>query len=406
MPQVFDESTYTWLGHFDSPFPCTGQHLLNSRLVVKDVFHIAGLPTGAGNPDWLASHSIPDTTASVVRSLLESGTTLIGKTQSDELAYSLNGLNVHYGAPPNPWNSQRLPGGSSTGSAVAVAVGEADVGLGSDTGGSIRVPASYNGLFGLRPSHGLIATDGMLPLAPLFDTVGWMTRDASTLRHVGDTLLPDYLPLRNGKNGELAEMRILEPTIDDVPLWDRAHDEWLECQEGIRVSERIQVSDDWLSRASRCFRILQGRAIWRTHGDWIMANQPRFASDIHERFEWCRTLTEADEQSALAEQSSLVSDIGSWLKGADAVVLPTTPGPAPLLNAGSQWMNCYRRQLMGLTAPAGLAGLPQLHLPVLTFEQAPAGVSLLGARCSDRVLLQLAEDVFAGDQRPRREPVQ
>ena len=404
MSQIFDQRTYAWLGHFASPSQCTGQRLLNSRLVVKDVFHVAGIPTGAGNPDWLASHPVPDITAPVVRTLLESSTTLVGKTQSDELAYSLNGLNVHYGAPLNPWDSQRLPGGSSTGSAVAVAVGEADIGLGSDTGGSIRVPASYNGLFGLRPSHGLISTEGMLPLAPLFDTVGWMTRDAATLRDVGEVLLPNDMPVQ--KNGEMAEVRVLEPTVDNVPLWDQAHEQWLERQQGVHVLERIRVSDDWLSRASSCFRILQGRAIWRSHGDWIIANQPRFASDIHERVEWCRTLTESDEQSALADQSALVDDIESLLAGVDAAVMPTTPGPAPLLDAGSQWMNRYRRQLMGLTAPAGLAGLPQLHLPVLAREQAPAGVSLLGARCSDRVLLQLAQHICGAEQQHRGEPVQ
>ncbi len=389
-----DQRVFAWRGHYPNPRVGSGS-LAGLRLGVKDLFHIAGLPTAAGNPDWLASHSIPEQTSPVVTQLLNAGAELIGKTQTDELAYSLNGLNIHYGAPINPRSPERLPGGSSSGSAVAVAAGDIDIGLGTDTGGSIRVPASYNGLFGIRTSHGLISSEQMVPLAPLFDTVGWLTRDAKTLAQVGEVLLPDNLP----RAFERSSLRIaLLLPLQNGALWTPAHQAWLKDQpmlQGFKPQgfKSIALNSDWLTRASQCFRTLQGRSIWQTHGDWISTNNPTFSPDIHARFQWCATLTDADQSSAEIERASLQLDINSWFTDVDLVLLPTTPGASPLLGADARWMDTYRSQLMGLTAPAGLAGLPQVHLPVLIDQGAPCGVSLLGKRGSDKALLQLAIDL-------------
>ena len=389
-----DQRVFAWRGHYPNPRAGSGS-LAGLRLGVKDLFHIAGLPTAAGNPDWLASHAIPEHTSPVVTQLLDAGAELIGKTQTDELAYSLNGLNIHYGAPINPRSPERLPGGSSSGSAVAVAAGDIDIGLGTDTGGSIRVPASYNGLFGIRTSHGLISSEQMVPLAPLFDTVGWLTRDANTLAQVGEVLLPDNL----SRNFERSSLRIaLLLPLQNGALWTPAHKAWLNEQpmlHGFKPQgfKSVMLNSDWLTRASQCFRTLQGRSIWQTHGEWISQNQPTFAPDIHARFQWCATLTDADQTAAEIERASLQVDIDSWFADVDLILLPTTPGAAPLLGADFNWMDSYRSQLMGLTAPAGLAGLPQVHLPVLNDQGAPCGVSLLGKRGSDKALLQLAIDL-------------
>lgn len=383
---AFDQRVFAWRGHYANPHTGSGS-LAGLRLGVKDLFHIAGLPTAAGNPDWLASHPVPEQTSPVVMQLLGAGAELIGKTQTDELAYSLNGLNIHYGAPLNPHCPERLPGGSSSGSAVAVVAGDIDIGLGSDTGGSIRVPASYNGLFGIRTSHGLISREQMVPLAPLFDSVGWLTRDAKTLAQVGEVLLPDHLP----RSFEYKSLRIaLLLPFQDRALWTPAHQAWLNNQLLLQNSQSIALNSAWLSRASQCFRTLQGRAIWHTHGDWITAHNPSFAPDIHARLQWCATLTEADQRAAEIERASLCADINSWFAHVDLILLPTTPGAAPLLSAKTDWMDSYRSQLMGLTAPAGLAGLPQVHLPVLMDQNAPCGISLLGKAGSDKALLQLA----------------
>jgi amidase len=382
----FDQRVFAWRGHYPNANAGSGS-LAGLRLGVKDLFHIAGLPTAAGNPDWLASHAIPGQTSPVVTQLLSAGAELIGKTQTDELAYSLNGLNIHYGAPINPRNPERLPGGSSSGSAVAVAAGDIDIGLGTDTGGSIRVPASYNGLFGIRTSHGLISCEQMVPLAPLFDTVGWLTRDAKTLAQVGEVLLPDTLP----RQFEHKSLRIaLLLPLQNGALWTPAHQAWLKEQPMLQGFKPILLNSDWLTRASQCFRTLQGLAIWQTHGDWISAQKPTFAPDIHARFQWCATLTDADQVAAEAERKRLRADIEDWFTDVNLILLPTTPGAAPLLGAEAHWMETYRSQLMGLTSPAGLAGLPQIHLPVLTEAGAPCGVSLLGKHGSDKALLQLA----------------
>lgn len=360
--------------------------LAELRLGVKDLFDIAGLPTGAGNPDWLATHPIPDQTSPVVKQLLSEGAVLVGKTQTDELAYSLNGVNIHYGAAINPVCPNRLAGGSSSGSAVAVAAHVIDIGLGTDTGGSIRVPASYNGLYGIRTSHGVIDKKHVVPLAPRFDTVGWMTRDAVTLERVGQVLLPDAQVLFDKP---MLRVAVLCPELEQ-PLWTHPHERWLLAQPNLTVVKRVQLTSEWLNRASTCFRILQGREIWKTHGEWITHAMPTFAPDIDARFKWCSTLTQEDEKRAEHARVCLLEEINTWFFDVDLVVLPTTPGPAPLLDADAHWMDIYRSQLMGLTAAAGLAGFPQVHLPVLQQDGAPYGISLLGRAGDDKALLQLA----------------
>ncbi len=380
----FDQRVFSWRGNYKASPISTGS-LAGVRLGVKDLFHIAGLPTGAGNPDWRASHPVPEHTSPIVVKLLNAGAELIGKTQTDELAYSLNGLNIHYGAPLNPKCSARLPGGSSSGSAVAVALGEVDIGLGTDTGGSIRVPASYNGLFGIRTTHGLLSSDHMVPLAPRFDTVGWLAASAGMLVRAGEVLLPSTdiawdldRPLKVG---------VITP---ESGLWANAHDRWLASQPALIEQCRLPVGTAWFNRASQCFRTLQGRDSWQTHGDWITQNKPTFAPDIQARFEWASQLTTEQQSAAEAERLELEHEINNWFEGVDLLLMPTTPGPAPLLGASAEWMDNYRNQLMGLTAPAGLAGLPQVHLPVLTSEDAPIGISLLGPKGLDLDLLKLA----------------
>ncbi|RKR07498.1 amidase [Kushneria sinocarnis] len=238
--------------------------LAGLRLAVKDLFDVKGRVTGAGNPDWRGEQTPAGQDASAVAVLRAAGACFVGKTQTDELAYSLNGANMHYGTPLNPAAPDRLPGGSSSGSAVAVAQGEADIGLGTDTGGSIRVPASYNGLFGLRPSHGVMATEGLVPLAPPFDTVGWLCRDLATLGAVAETLLPGA-PVEAD-----SDLQLLLPEGAPAEL---AHRMTRYLPE--RPTGSIGLTQAWLSHVSQTFRVLQGRAIWRTHGDWITRCQPR-----------------------------------------------------------------------------------------------------------------------------------
>lgn len=365
--------------------------LAGQRLAVKDLFDIEGEVTGAGNPDWAAAQRPARRTATSVKTLLNAGAALAGKTQTDEFAYSLNGANVHYGTPVNPKAPDRLPGGSSSGSAIAVARGEAEVGLGTDTGGSIRIPASYNGLWGLRPSHGAISSDGLVPLAPCFDTVGWLCRDHDTLASVAEVLLP-----KTCIDAPDSVMTLLAPEAlaGEASRFRQA----LGARQDLLVQS---LSNQWLAHLGRTFRVLQGRDIWRVHGEWITREQPRLAPDIEARFQWCATLTELDEQTARRAREEIIDALRTFSDdGAQLLALPTAPGASPLLSLTGRRLETYREHLMGMTALAGLWGAPQLSMPLLSDDRdggghAPWGVSLLGAPGQDRHLVTRARTTRA-----------
>lgn len=357
------------------------------RLAVKDLFHVTGIPTSAGNPDWLRTHSVPKQTNSTVEKLLRFGAQYVGKSVTDELAYSLNGQNNHYGTPMNVLSPERLPGGSSSGSAVAVAADMADIGLGTDTGGSIRVPASYNGLFGLRPSHGAIAMDNMVPLAPSFDTVGWVTRTLDELHQVGKLLLPESSPLSTKPI-----CGVLDKVIDTAahkPLINQ----WIS---GLSLDTLCLSEFDPQSLGlSEAFRVLQGYEIWQQHGDWFKHTNPTMADDIRTRFLQCELITAEHVATAQQVQNILKQQLEVIFTTCDVLVLPTTPGIAPLLTTSSEALAEYRQFLLSMTAIAGLAGLPQLHLPLFNIDGAACGVSLIGPRGSDMTLIELAQRIVS-----------
>lgn len=354
--------------------------LVGSRLAVKDLFDIEGFITGCGNPDWRASHPPASATASVVQSLMQAGARVVGKTQTDELAYSLNGANVHYGTPVNPVANGRLPGGSSSGSAVAVASGQADIGVGTDTGGSIRIPSSYCGLYGLRPTWGAISLAGAQALAPSFDTAGLMCRDPDLLRRAADVVLPAQSP-RHYKRAVL-----LLPEGVEVP-----QAEVIARLAGLGLeTSAIELSEARMTLASEAFRLLQGREIWQTHGAWLQDVDPELAPDIKARLDWCQTLTDSDEERGHLLQQEVVAWLGSLTCDADTLIcLPSAPGAAPLLDIGATELAAYRNRLMGMTALAGLWGAPVTAVPWLEDANAPWGISLVGKPGDDRALLDL-----------------
>ncbi|WP_137167320.1 amidase [Salinimonas lutimaris] len=363
------------------------QPLKHLRLAVKDLFHMQGLPTSAGNPDWLLSHPVAETTHSSVITLLQAGARFVGKTITDELAYSLNGQNAHYGTPQNPVTPDRLPGGSSSGSAVAVAAGLADIGLGTDTGGSIRVPASYQGLFGLRPTHGAVPCDNMVALAPSFDTVGWMTRSLSVMRSVAEVLLGS-----SDSRAPSCGVAILSAHINAHPYTHQLKHtlrQWEKTDLAFTPVDAIPA-DLALGEA---FRYLQGAEIAREHGSWLQQQKPIIAPDIQARLDWCMTITAQQEQQARQTRTHWCEIIYPLLDKYEALIIPTTPGLAPRLTTPDSSLSAYRQTLLTYTAMAGLAGLPQLHIPCLTEHGAPYGLSLIGARNSEQQLLQLAHQL-------------
>jgi amidase len=379
--------------HSASPDFAKTQHtaapLHNMRLAVKDLFDVQGIPTAAGNPDWLRTHPIPNKTNAAVAALIAHGAMYVGKTLTDELAYSLNGQNVHYPTLVNPINPDRLPGGSSSGSAVAVAAKLAEIGLGTDTGGSIRVPASYNGLFGLRTSHGLIRRDNIVPLAPSFDTVGWMCSNIDDLEKVAHVLLPPA----NANALMQAPLKLSIATNLVACCEQSAHiTDMLDTIKNANVFNITQNSIDTDAfMISKTFRTLQGFDIWQQHSHWINRTAPTFAKDIQQRFDWCKTITLQDYRDAIRCQQSFTAYIESQLQQYDAILMPTTPGLAPLLDSPAKALSEYRNDLLTFTAIAGLAGLPQIHLPLFTINNAPCGISLIAPKNQDLRLINIAK---------------
>jgi len=383
--------------------PAAKGKLSGLKFAVKDVFSVRGHTSGAGNPDWLRTHHPAPRHAEAVRRLLENGATLAGITHTDELMYSLNGENDHYGTPVNPKAPDRIPGGSSSGSAVAVAEGSADFALGTDTGGSVRVPASYCGVFGFRPTHGAVPADGVIPLAESFDTVGWMARSADLLRSVGEVLLGG----KAGAGGEPApaadgaavpaRLRVLLPK-ESWACAPEASREALRaaldaCRlEGMRL-EPVTLTESGLADWVDAFRVLQGWEIWKNHGAWISEVRPKFGPDIAARFRWAASLTDADRAAAARRREEIRAKLDALLAGDTLIAQPTTPSSAPLRGMAGEKLEALRSRTLMLCCIAGLGGLPQVTLPLAETGGAPVGLSFIARRGMDLPLLAWAAEM-------------
>ncbi|MGR6546052.1 amidase [Paenibacillus tundrae] len=401
--------------------PPTGTGELNGlTFAVKDVFDIQGVTSGAGNPDWLRTHEAADSTAPALLSLLASGARLIGTTQTDELMYSLNGENAHYGTPINPLAPDRIPGGSSSGSAVAAAAGLVHFAIGTDTGGSVRIPSSYCGLYGFRPTHGAVSAEGVIPLARSFDTVGWMSQSPNILLDVGKVLLENRSATLQddelGKTNAIQDAHTesdVEPTFSRFLIADEAWSlpeendrstllsklyelpNWKQDSTSIQLTAPTESLADW----SAAFRVLQGLEIAHEHSDWLIKERPTFGPGIAERFEWACSL----EVSAHTNESDLRIRIRSSLVellGEDGLLaIPTAPGSAPLLGLQGAQAEAYRAKTMQLSCIAGLTGLPQVTVPVIREDGLPIGLSFIGGANTDLKLLRWMAEHFTEEVR-------
>ena len=360
---------------------------------VKDAIDIAGARTGFGNPEWLRTHPPATKSATAVQRLLDAGADMVGKTHSDELAYSLTGENVHYGTPRNPRDASRIPGGSSNGSAAAVAGGLVDFALGTDCGGSVRLPASYCGILGFRPTHGRIPLDGVIPFGPSFDVVGWFARNAGILRSVGDAILdpaPEPRPFRRVLIARDA-FGLVDPAIAAALARPVA-----EVVERIGASVEVVVCPTDLDHWREVFQTIQAAEIWQNHGDWVRRNHPGFGPGVRERFEAASHVSASDLARSRAERADIVRHLDELVGEGDVLVLPTSPRVAPLRNLPVAEVEvAYRNQAVALLCIAGLGGLPQISLPLGEAEGLPLGLSLVGRRGSDEALLDLAVDLLA-----------
>ncbi|MBD0860672.1 DUF3225 domain-containing protein [Gordonia sp. zg691] len=355
-------------------------------IAVKDLFAVAGERIGAGTPAHLELAPVETEHASAVAALLRHGATVTGIAHTDELAYSLGGTNPHYGTPPNPAAPGRIPGGSTSGPAVAVSGGEVDLGLGTDTAGSIRVPASYQGIWGFRPTHGLIDTTGLLSLAPSFDAVGLMARDIDTVRLGADILVTDG---RGDADADITEI-VVDPTLLAYAEPEVAQSFWsavrtLDSSLALRYHD---VTDGRLPTWFHAFRTVQAHEAWRSHGEFLTDHPDAVATDVAARFRIASAVSATEADDARAEIVRARAHLDGVLGAGTALLLPSAAGPAPLRTEGSA--ERARTATLHLTCLASLSGRPAISAPCLTADGAPVGLSAVGAVGADHTLLRFA----------------
>lgn len=368
--------------------------LSGKTFAIKDLYDVAGHKTSGGNPEWLETHAPATQTSPLVENLLAAGADAVGKTICDELFYAFTGANARYGTPVNTKAPDRMPGGSSSGSAAAVAGGLCDFSLGSDTGGSSRVPASFCGIYGIRPTHGRLDGSHAMAMAPSFDAPGWFASDPALFRDVGAFLLDG--------NKQAAD-------IDTVIIGDFAFSHAdSDVADPLRafldnVGKQFPAVDHLdhapghmdLAHCLETFRIIQAFETWQTFGDWIEEHNPALGPGIKERFAIAKTITREEYDKALSDRAEISAVLNRLLVPGKVLCLPTAASLPPLLDASNEDLNAFRVKTMTLICLAVLGGLPQISIPAATSNGCPVGLGFTGWRGGDEALLDLAASLGA-----------
>jgi amidase len=369
-----------------------GGPLAGLSFAAKDLFDVAGHTTGGGNPDWARTNPVPERHAWAVQTLLDAGADLIGKTITDEISLGILGENPFYGTATNPRALGHVPGGSSSGSAAAVAGGLCDTALGTDTGGSVRVPASFCGLYGIRPTHGRLDTAGMMQQAPTSDTTGWFARDAETFARVSSVMLgepiPDGLPQRLVIASDAFAFADPETATALEPLVARL------CSLIGEVRHET-MAPPGLAAWARAQRTIQPYEAWLTFQDWIDRANPRFQYSVARNLVLGSMIPASERGWASLVRQEARGRMRQLLPPGTIVCLPTTPFPAPPCGEPLSVLEPLRDRILGLCAHGGLTGVPQVTIPGTMVDGRPVGLSILGARGSDAALVATARALAA-----------
>jgi amidase len=365
-----------------------GGPLAGLNFAAKDLFDVAGHVTGGGNPDWPRGRPLPIRHAWAVQRLLDAGATLIGKTVTDEVSLGILGENPFDGTPRNPRAPGRVPGGSSSGSAVAVAAGLCDTALGTDTGGSVRVPASFCGLYGIRPTHGRIDVTGMMSQAPTSDTTGWFARDADTFARVAAAMLGEAIPT------ELPTRLIIATdafAIADAPA--AAALQPLVDRLGRLIGDVVEetMAPPGLVAWANAQRTLQPAEAWQTFKDWIDAVNPRFQFSVARNLTLAATIGATERTRAAAVRDAARARMRKLLSPGTILCQPTTPFPAPLCGQSVSTLEPLRERITRLCCHGGLTGVPQVAIPGSAVDGLPIGLSIIGGPGTDATLVAVAQ---------------
>ena len=366
--------------------------LAGLTLGVKDIYSVKGYPNGWGSPTKLAETGPDNFNAPTIQKMLDAGAEVTGKTHCDELCYSLNGINAHYGAPINSAAPDRVTGGSSCGSAALVAVGVVDIATGSDTGGSVRAPASYCGLIGLRTTHGRISLEGTMPLAHSFDVFGWFTQNIENYQKVGDVLLGD----------DVSDTPLNRPltidALDDCLLGDAERNFYAgafkQVVDILGEPETISGFEKPLNDWYWTMRKLQAREAWLEHEDWIINSKPDLGPGVKDRFEFGLDISDDEYADNTIMRKAMREELAAILGDDGVLIMPTVPSAAPLRDAAHESLQEFREKALELLCVSGLSGFPQITLPLAQVYGAPLGISLLGPAGSDQRLIGLAAQIM------------
>lgn len=359
--------------------------LANLTFAAKDVFAIQGSTYANGHPKWLETHE-PDTfTASAITKLLESGADLVGKTVCDELCFSISGENWHYGSPLNPHDVRRYAGGSSSGTAAATAGGLVDFAIGSDCLGSVRVPAAYNGVFGMRPTYERVANDGEAPYCASMDVLGYVAKDVDVFVKISEVLLGEDKREVEFKRLYIARdcFDTVDPEVRDalMPVVDQA------CR-NLEQSKEVDVASDGLESWVEVFRYVQGYEVWQSYGGWINKYRPFINRGPKERLEWAAQISHQEYAKAEAKRQELIAYFRDFLADDTVLVLPTAASIAPLRTASLEEINRTRSQSSSLLCISPLTGAPQVTVPFATLQGMPLGLSFISAVGTDMELVR------------------
>lgn len=355
--------------------------------VVKDMYDIAGERTGCGSPEWLATHPPAVRNCTPVQKILDAGATIIGKTVCDEYFYSVSGANAHYGTPVNVRAPGRLPGGSSAGSAAACGAGLCDFALGSDTGGSVRVPASFNGIYGLRPTHERIEHSGVADMAPSFDVPGWFAATPGVFCKVGAVLLDSRRAAAN-----IDRVVVLEDAFAQAeePVADLLRTLLEFMSDDLPGMAHGRIAPEGLDPWREAFRIVQAYETWQTFGGFITKHKPNIGPGVKERMQFASTVTRAQADASREVVNKARDHIRQIVVPGTVLALPTAPSISPKIEMSGPELEEFRTRVMRLTCTSGISGLPQMSIPGATINGCPIGLSFIGWAGGDEALLDLA----------------
>ncbi len=376
--------------------------LADLTFVAKDMFAIEGHTSSFGHPAWRTSHEPSRTDAPVIELLLTAGADLIGLTKMDQLAYSLIG-DVGEGQPPiNTRAPDLFCGGSSSGSASAVAAGLADVGLGTDTAGSIRVPAAVCGVHGIRPTHGAIDSSGVLPLAPSLDAVGLLGRSVVSLARALRMLAPDSHD-QTPVHSVMFARDVFGDIDDETSMAARTVADRLAANYGVEPQD-ADIASYTSADVGDLFARIQSREIWRTIGPWVLEHGHHLADDVQQRLRRCEELdgdNEATKEADLKQRAVYCHELQEMVRPGSMLVLPVLPHRGPLISWNLQQLVDFRRECFRLSAPSSLGGGPQAVYSIPnTADTRSMGVGLLTAPGGEDLLLDAMSLLDATGQRP------